>query len=77
MLHYPNVMRKAQAELDAVVGRERVPTFEDKDSLPYIRAVIRETLRWRPIAPLGALHHVVRTICCTHPFQVFHIEPLK
>ena len=53
MIHHPDAMRKAQAELDSVVGRERAPTFEDRDSLPYIRAVIRETLRWRPVAPLG------------------------
>ena len=53
MIHYPEVMRKAQAELDAVVGRERTPRFEDKENLPYIRAVIRETLRWRPPGPLG------------------------
>ncbi len=53
MLNNPDVMRKAQAELDAVMGRDRVPTFEDADSLPYIRAVVRETLRWRPPSTLG------------------------
>lgn len=53
MLHYPSVMRKAQAELDAVVGQGRAPTFEDMPNLPYIRAMVKETLRWRPIAPLG------------------------
>jgi hypothetical protein len=53
MTLYPNVMRKAQAELDAIVGRDRLPTFQDKDSLPYIRAIIKETLRWRPVGPLG------------------------
>lgn len=45
-------MRKAQAELDAVVGQGQVPTFEDKDDLPYTQAVVREILRWRPPAPL-------------------------
>jgi len=50
---YPDVMRKAQVELDAVVGRDRLPTFEDKDNLPYIRAILKETLRWRPVGPLG------------------------
>lgn len=49
----PDVMRKAQAELDAVVGRDRIPTFADKDNLPYIRAIVKETLRWRPVSPLG------------------------
>ncbi|KAJ6573863.1 cytochrome P450 [Mycena vulgaris] len=50
---YPEVMRKAQREIDAVVGHDRLPTFEDKDSLPYIRAIIKETLRWRPVSPLA------------------------
>ncbi|KAF8909745.1 cytochrome P450 [Gymnopilus junonius] len=53
MILYPNVMRKAQAELDDVVGRGRIPTFEDQKKLPYIEAVVRETLRWRPPAPMG------------------------
>ncbi|KAI0792987.1 cytochrome P450 [Irpex lacteus] len=56
MLNYPDVMRKAQSELDAVIGRDRVPTLEDADNLPYIRAVVRETLRWRPPSTLGVPH---------------------
>ncbi|KAI0700086.1 cytochrome P450 [Cytidiella melzeri] len=53
MTLYPDVMAKAQAELDTVIGRERAPTFEDKANLPYIRAMVRETLRWRPVGPLA------------------------
>ncbi|KAI0810997.1 cytochrome P450 [Irpex lacteus] len=56
MLHYPDVMRRAHEELDTVVGRERAPTFADKDSLPYIQAIVYETLRWRPPLPLGIPH---------------------
>ncbi|GJN91185.1 hypothetical protein Rhopal_004203-T1 [Rhodotorula paludigena] len=48
---------KAQAELDRVVGSDRLPTFEDFEDLPYIRAVVNETLRWRPIAVLGGTPH--------------------
>lgn len=58
MLHDPQIMHKAQAELDSVIGRERSPTFEDRDNLPYIRAMIRELVRWRPIAPLGKLSYI-------------------
>jgi cytochrome P450 len=53
MLAYPETQARAQAELDAVVGRSRLPTFADYPSLPYIRAILREVLRWRPTAPLS------------------------
>ncbi|KAB5566218.1 cytochrome P450 [Coniochaeta sp. 2T2.1] len=48
---------EAQAELDAVVGRDRLPTFDDMPNLKYIRAVASETLRWRPVAVLGGTPH--------------------
>lgn len=52
-------MRKAQAELDTVVGMDRLPGYEDRERLPYLKAVINETLRWRPIAVLGGTPHAV------------------
>ena len=39
---YPDVQRKAQEELDLVVGRERLPTVEDERNLPYCHAIIKE-----------------------------------
>ncbi|BGP32800.1 hypothetical protein JCM10296v2_004584 [Rhodotorula toruloides] len=48
---------KAQEELDRVVGKDRLPTFDDFQDLPYVRAVVNETLRWRPIAVLGGTPH--------------------
>ena len=59
MLHFPETMRKAQAELDRVIGPDRLPGFEDRDRLPYLQALINETLRWRPIAVLGGTPHAV------------------
>ena len=59
MLHFPETMQKAQAELDRVVGPDRLPRFEDRDSLAYLQALINETLRWRPIAVLGGTAHAV------------------
>lgn len=47
---------KAQALLDAAVGRERLPTFEDRPKLPYIDAIIEELLRWRPAGAAGVPH---------------------
>nr|F1SY62.1 RecName: Full=Cytochrome P450 monooxygenase 58 [Postia placenta Mad-698-R]BAK09406.1 cytochrome P450 [Postia placenta] len=53
MTLYPDVMRKAQAEIDALVGRERMPTFADRPHLPYVCALVKEVLRWRPVGPVG------------------------
>ncbi|KAH0583191.1 hypothetical protein H2248_011075 [Termitomyces sp. 'cryptogamus'] len=59
MLHFPDTMRKAQAELDRVVGSDRMPEYYDKESLPYTNALIKETMRWRPVAAFGAAPHAV------------------
>ena len=59
MLHYPHVIKKAQAEIDRVIGQDRLPEFSDKEHLPYIQAVANETLRWRPVAVLGGTPHAV------------------
>lgn len=56
MVMYPEVQRKAQAELDAVVGRGRMPEFADHSELPYIQAMVKEVLRWRPTIPSGVAH---------------------
>ncbi|KAI9443590.1 cytochrome P450 [Lactarius indigo] len=56
MLAYPEVQTRAHAELDEVVGSARPPTFADLPSLPYIRAMVKETLRWSPTTPLGVPH---------------------
>ncbi|PIL25358.1 cytochrome P450 [Ganoderma sinense ZZ0214-1] len=53
MALYPEVQKKAQQELDAVVGTERLPDFSDRPSLPYITAIVKELLRWHPAIPTG------------------------
>ncbi|KAK7060957.1 hypothetical protein VNI00_000692 [Paramarasmius palmivorus] len=52
MMLFPDVQQKAQAEIDAVIGKDRLPSISDRDSLPYVRAVYQETLRWRPVVPM-------------------------
>jgi len=52
MLAYPETQARAQAELDAIVGRARPPTFADYPHLPYIRAMVVEALRWRAVGPM-------------------------
>jgi cytochrome P450 len=56
MMAFPKVQQRAQAEIDAVVGRDRLPIFSDAPSLPYVQAIIRETLRWRPSIPFLVPH---------------------
>lgn len=56
MVLYPDVQLRAQKELDRVVGTDRMPSFEDRDRLPYINALIKETLRWLPVVPIGTTH---------------------
>ena len=57
---YPEVQKKAQEELDRVVGSDRLPTSADRDSLPYLEAWIKELERWQPVAPLAVPHATVR-----------------
>ncbi|KAF9559433.1 cytochrome P450 [Agrocybe pediades] len=55
MLCYPEVQKKAQLELDHVLGG-RLPEYADEEHTPYVRALIKEILRWKPILPLGVPH---------------------
>ncbi|KAI0371242.1 CyP450 monooxygenase [Pilatotrama ljubarskyi] len=56
---FPEAQKKAQAELDAVVGPHRLPDFAEQDTLPYVSAVIKECLRWHAIVPLGIPHRLI------------------
>ncbi|KAH9952456.1 cytochrome P450 [Russula dissimulans] len=53
---FPQVQRRAQQELDAVIGRDRLPTFDDRPRLPYLEAICKELMRWQVVAPLGVPH---------------------
>jgi len=64
LTEYPEVHRRAQRELDSVLGRDRLPTFEDRPRLPYIDALCKEVLRWRMVVPLG-----------THRLLLFGTDP--
>ena len=59
MILFPEVQKKAQAELMAVIGAHRLPEFDDEASLPYVCALIKELLRWRSVVPLSVPHRSV------------------
>ena len=67
MALYPEVQKKAQAEIDAVIGPNRLPDFEDRHSLPYINAVVKELMRWNLVTPLG--EHL-----CHGVTPMFHLD---
>jgi len=55
MVCYPEVQKKAQAELDEVLSG-RLPEHSDLPSLPYLSALVKEIYRWQPVTPLGVPH---------------------
>ena len=53
MVLHPDAQRKAQMEIDSVVGVDRLPDFDDEASLPYVSALVKEVMRWHPVTPIG------------------------
>ena len=75
MTLYPEVQRKAQAEIDQIVGNSRLPDFSDEVTLPYVQAVLKEVLRWHPVTPLGLSFSVagILSLVIELPLQRYHI----
>ena len=67
MALYPEVQKKAQAEIDAVIGPNRLPDFHDRPSLPYINAIVKESTRWNVVVPFGMPFCLLSSIICYHP----------
>lgn len=59
MAKYPAVLRRAQQELDRVVGSDRLPDFGDQAALPYLSALLRELKRWHVVTPISVPHRAV------------------
>ncbi|KAG6886455.1 hypothetical protein C0992_003898 [Termitomyces sp. T32_za158] len=56
MVENVEAQQKAQDEIDAVIGTNRLPDFSDRPNLPYVEALFREVMRWHPVLPLGVSH---------------------
>lgn len=59
MALFPDVQKKAQQEIDAVIGTSRMPDFSDRPSLPYVNALLKEMMRWHIVTPIALPHRVV------------------
>ncbi|KAF1927809.1 cytochrome P450 [Didymella exigua CBS 183.55] len=63
MMRFPDVQAKALAEIEAVVGvAQRLPVYEDLESIPYVRYLMKELWRWRPPVALGHPHIVTKEL---------------
>jgi cytochrome P450 len=58
LLLNPEVFKKARADIDRVIGTDRLPTLKDRENpeLKYLEYIIEETVRWRPLSPVGIPH---------------------
>lgn len=56
MAVFPDVQKKAHEEIDRIVGPGRLPSFQDREKLPYIDAIVKETMRWQPLTPINVPH---------------------
>jgi len=56
MMSHPEIQRKAQLEIDTVIGTDRLPTLEDRHHLPYVNAICSEVMRMSPSAPIAFPH---------------------
>lgn len=53
MMLFPGVQKKAQAEIDSIIGHDRLVCLDDRSSLPYVNGVLKEVLRWCPVTRMG------------------------
>ena len=59
MVLYPEILKKAQDEIDRVIGPDTLPTFNDRERLPYVDAIVKETLRYNTVVPMGKYFEVM------------------
>lgn len=64
MIRFPEAQRRAQEEIDRVIGKDRLPVLDDRENLPYVDALIKETIRWWPIAAMGFPHVATEEMEC-------------
>ncbi|KZT28757.1 cytochrome P450 [Neolentinus lepideus HHB14362 ss-1] len=60
MMLYPEAQKKAQTEIDAVIGNDRLPSLADRDQLPYVDALVKEVFWWHPVGPLDLAHRLMQ-----------------
>ncbi|QRV73426.1 cytochrome P450 family protein [Ceratobasidium sp. AG-Ba] len=62
MALHPEIAKAARAEIDSVVGRDRLPMLPDREKLPFFDAVLLEVMRLWPPSPIGVAHRASREV---------------
>lgn len=72
----PGVQKRAQQEIDEVVGKAHLPRCSDLGRLGYLLAVFKEVVRYAPIANLGSFDsdHIATSLSLLAPCQLFHTD---
>ncbi|KAF7567397.1 CypX, Cytochrome P450 [Pyrenophora tritici-repentis] len=82
----PDARKRAVNEIQEVITSSRSPTFDDEPKLPYIRAIVKETLRLRPVTNIGTPHYTtapvtykdihipVNSVVCLQQYPI-HYDP--
>jgi hypothetical protein len=71
MTRWPDVQKRAQQEIDAAVGEDRSPAWEDYEKLAYVAAIVKESMRWRPVVPLVFPHVLAEGIAPLIPASLY------
>ena len=62
MCEYPEVQNKVAEELDQVIGRERLPSIDDRGKMPYTEATLYEIFRFGSVVPFGVPHSTTEDV---------------
>jgi cytochrome P450 family 619 len=71
MTKFPEILKKAQKEMDSVVGEDRSPVWSDYEKLPYIATCVKEAQRWRPVVPTAFPHTLTEGTVLRIDFPLF------
>ncbi|CAE6429628.1 hypothetical protein ACGC1H_000900 [Rhizoctonia solani] len=58
LIYDTSAQDRARQEIDALYDEDTLPSWADEQSMPYVRAVIKEVLRWRPPLPISIPHRL-------------------